>query len=73
MKQASDNRDITDFKEAVQVLAKALPELTYDQLEKECRKRSYKIFLIALVGGNLNLEYTLMLTAASRKRIMVTQ
>jgi hypothetical protein len=49
VEQASNERDITDFKEAVQVLAKACPELTYPQLEKEFRKRDFNIYLVALV------------------------
>jgi hypothetical protein len=49
VEQASNERDITDFKEAVQVLVKACPELTYPQLEKEFRKRDFNIYLVALV------------------------
>lgn len=49
LKQASDERDITDFKEAVQILSKAAPDYTYPRLEKEFRKRGYNIFLIAMV------------------------
>jgi hypothetical protein len=50
VKQASDERDITDFKEAVQVLVKACPELTYPKLEKEFRKRDFNVYLVALVS-----------------------
>ena len=50
VKQASDELDIADFKEAVQVLVKACPELTYPKLEKEFRKRNMDIYLIALVS-----------------------
>jgi hypothetical protein len=50
IKQASDERDISDFKEAVQVLVKACPEMTYPKLEKECRKRDFNVYLIALVS-----------------------
>src|ERR1700733_14770185 len=49
LKQASNERDIADFKEAVQVLVKACPELTYPKLEKEFRKRDLNIYLVALV------------------------
>jgi hypothetical protein len=67
MKQASDGREIGEFKEvsavhvkssdsvtklpnsqAVQILSKAMPELTYPQLEKECRARKLKVYLIAM-------------------------
>jgi hypothetical protein len=50
VKQASNERDITDFKEAVQVLVKACPELTYPKLEKEFRKRDFNVYLVALVS-----------------------
>jgi hypothetical protein len=50
LKQASDDRDITDFKDAVQVLVKACPETTYPKLEKEFRKRDLNVYLIALVS-----------------------
>lgn len=51
LEQASEERDITDFKEAVQILAKAAPAYTYPDLEKEFRKRGFKVFLIAMVGS----------------------
>lgn len=50
LKYASAERDITDFKEAVQVLIKARPEMTYPQLEQEFRKRDLNVYLIALVS-----------------------
>jgi hypothetical protein len=50
LKQASDERDIDDFKEALQILSKAVPAYTYPELEKEFRKREFKIYLIAMVG-----------------------
>jgi hypothetical protein len=49
LEQASNECDIADFKEAVQVLVKACPELTYPKLEKEFRKRDLNIYLVALV------------------------
>ena len=49
--QASEERDITDFKEAVQILSKAIPEMTYVDLEKECRKREFTVYLIATVSA----------------------
>jgi hypothetical protein len=48
LKQASDERDIGDFKEAVQILSKACPDYTYPKLEKEFRARNYSIYLIAM-------------------------
>ncbi|KIY02853.1 uncharacterized protein Z520_01318 [Fonsecaea multimorphosa CBS 102226] len=48
LKQASDERDIGDFKEALQILSKAAPEYTYPMLEKEFRKRGFSIYLIAM-------------------------
>jgi hypothetical protein len=47
--EASDERDIPDFKDALQVLVKACPELTYPKLEKEFRDRGFAVYLIALV------------------------
>ncbi|KAK4945981.1 hypothetical protein LTR10_014783 [Elasticomyces elasticus] len=48
LKEASDERDITDFKEAVQILSKTAPDYTYPRLEKEFRKRGYNVYLIAM-------------------------
>ena len=48
LKAASDDRDITDFKDAVQVIVKACPEMSYPQLEKEFRHRGFGVYLIAL-------------------------
>jgi len=51
LKDASEEREIADFKEAVQILTKAAPAYTYPELEKEFRKRGFKVFLIAMVGS----------------------
>lgn len=72
LERASDEVDIGDFREAIEVLAKALDgKLSYIDLEKECRKRKYSIHLIALkkdvpvaftnvdVEGNVGKTYTL--------------
>ena len=48
LKQASDERDIGDFKEALQILSKACPDYTYPQLEKEFRTRKFSIYMIAM-------------------------
>jgi hypothetical protein len=48
LQQASDDRDIGDFKEAVQILSKACPDYTYPKLEKEFRARDFSIYLIAM-------------------------
>ncbi|KAH0845541.1 putative zinc knuckle transcription factor (CnjB) [Fonsecaea pedrosoi] len=48
LKEASDDRDIVDFKEALQILSKAAPGYTYPMLEKEFRKRGFNIYLIAM-------------------------
>ncbi|ETI25215.1 hypothetical protein G647_04588 [Cladophialophora carrionii CBS 160.54] len=48
LQQASEERDIGDFKEAVQILSKACPDYTYPQLEKEFRAREFSIYLIAM-------------------------
>ena len=62
VKQASDERDIHDFKEAVQVLVKACPEMTYPELEKEFRKRNFNVYLIALVSLTISNLTTSSLT-----------
>ena|SRR2546423_7524126 len=49
-KQASDEYDITDFKEALQVLIKACPDMTYTKLEKDFRNRGLNVYLIGLVS-----------------------
>ncbi len=49
LKEASEERDIGDFKDAIQILSKAAPDYTFPRLEKEFRKRGYNIFLIAMV------------------------
>ena len=48
IKEASDDLEVGDFKDAVRALSKAVPEMTYPQLEKELRKRDLSIYLIAL-------------------------
>jgi hypothetical protein len=48
LQQASEERDIGDFKEAVQILSKACPDYTYPKLEKEFRAREFSIYLIAM-------------------------
>jgi hypothetical protein len=46
--QASEERDIGDFKDAVQILSKACPDYTYAKLEKEFRSRGFSIYMIAM-------------------------
>jgi len=48
LKDASDDFDAADAREAINILAKANPNVTYLQVEKELRKRGLKIFLIGL-------------------------
>lgn len=48
IKEASDDLDVGDFKEAVKILSKTVPEMTYPRLEKELRKRDLNIHLIGL-------------------------
>ena len=74
IKQASHERDITDFKEAVQVLVKACPELTYPELEKEFRKRDFNVYLVALVRlAYSKLYYQLAnMSLPTRRKIMET-
>lgn len=46
--QASEERDLDDFKDAVKILSKASPEITYVELEQEFRKRGFSVYLIGL-------------------------
>jgi hypothetical protein len=46
--QASDERDLDDFKDAVKMLSKADPNITYVDMEKEFRTREFKVYLIGL-------------------------
>lgn len=48
MREASDERDIGDFKEALKILSKANPDITYLDIEDECRKRELDIYLVGL-------------------------
>jgi len=48
MKEAADERDVGDFKEALKILSKANPKLTYVDIEAECRRRDLDIHLIGL-------------------------
>lgn len=72
LEAASQDIDIGDFRDAVEVLAKALDgNLSYADLEKECRKRRFNIYLIALkkdvalaytnvdLAGNVGKTYTI--------------
>lgn len=82
LKEASDEIEVGDFREAVQVLAKALNgNLSYGQLEKECRKRKFNIHVIGLkkevakaytnvdLEGNIGRTYTVgYFTSASCPR-----
>lgn len=78
LKEASDDIEIGDFREAVEVLAKALDgNLSYVDLEKECRKKDFNIYLIALKkdvaiaytnvdpAGNIGKTYTLAYYASA--------
>jgi hypothetical protein len=67
LKEASDEKDIGDFKEGVQVLSKTAPDYTYPRLEKEFRKRGYKIYLIAMVRSSIAVSSQYMLTSVQEK------
>ncbi|RMZ84299.1 hypothetical protein DV738_g719, partial [Chaetothyriales sp. CBS 135597] len=49
LKKASDEKDLDDFRDGVKILSKAVPTLTYVDMEKEFRKRGFKVYLIGLV------------------------
>lgn len=49
IKKASDERDIDDFREALQVYSKACPDATIQDIEKKMREEKLRIYIIALV------------------------
>lgn len=59
MKVASDERDLDDFKEALEKYLKAVPDSTYVQLEGAFRGQNFNVFLIA-VEKELTSTYTNM-------------
>jgi len=59
MKQAVAERDLDDFKEAVEMYAKACPDVTYVQLEEAFRTQKVAIWLIA-IEKELSATYTNM-------------
>lgn len=48
LQEASDDLDVDDFKDAVKILQKAKPAMTYPELERGLRKRGMDMYLIAL-------------------------
>lgn len=48
IKQASNEVDMDDFKEAIQALQKACPKMTYVDLEKQLRAQNNRFYLIGL-------------------------
>ena len=46
--QASEEREISDFKDALKILSKVCPDYTYVQLEKEFRAKNFSIYMIAM-------------------------
>lgn len=48
LEQASEEKDLDDFKDAVKILHKAVPAYTYQDLEKKFRERKFKVYLIAM-------------------------
>lgn len=48
IKEASNEREVSDFKDALKILSKAEPSLTYVDVEKELRSRKLAFYLIGL-------------------------
>ncbi|KAJ5640671.1 hypothetical protein N7528_000296 [Penicillium herquei] len=48
MKAASDERDLQDFRDALQVYSKSKPLATYVDIEKKMREEKFNIYLIAM-------------------------
>ncbi|PGH20720.1 hypothetical protein AJ80_03480 [Polytolypa hystricis UAMH7299] len=58
LKKASDERDISDFREAIKVYSKAAPIATFVDIEKKLREENLGVYLIALekeIGDCLSL------------------
>ena len=71
IKDGSDNRDLDDFKDAVKILTKAAPTYTYQDLEKEFRKRGFKIYIIAMEKNLLDTWTNVDLQGAIGKKYAV--
>ncbi|KAJ0414352.1 hypothetical protein BJY00DRAFT_33021 [Aspergillus carlsbadensis] len=48
MKKASTERDLEDFREALKIYTKAVPDASFVDIEKKMRQESFNIYLIAL-------------------------
>ncbi|RDW62719.1 hypothetical protein BP5796_11021 [Coleophoma crateriformis] len=80
LKQAAEDSDMDDVKAAAQQYLKALPDVTYVQLEKAFRGQNMGVFLIALqreiadvytnmdLQGNLDKKYTVTWRSSSKPR-----
>ena len=51
--KADEDRDLDDFRHALKVYCKAIPQATYAELEKAFRKNDFNIYLIATVCETL--------------------
>ncbi|KAJ5781731.1 transcriptional regulator family: Zinc finger CCHC-type [Penicillium psychrosexuale] len=48
MKKASDERDLDDFREALKIYSKAVPNATWADIEKKMREDNFNIYIIAM-------------------------
>lgn len=78
LQNASDEADIGDFKDGILMLSKAAPDLTYADIERECRRRKFAVYLIGLekevspvftnvdLQGKLDKKYTISYFLSSK-------
>ncbi|MCJ1371150.1 hypothetical protein MMC20_002365 [Loxospora ochrophaea] len=60
LKAADTERDLDDFRDAVKVYSKAVPDTTYEQLERSFRQNDFSVYLIAYAKDDEKDTYTLV-------------
>ncbi|KAI9673629.1 MAG: hypothetical protein M1817_002266 [Caeruleum heppii] len=58
LKKADKEKELDDFREAMRVYCKAVPDTTFVDLEKAFRRQDFKTFLIAVWCGNKEKQTT---------------
>ncbi|KAJ6171287.1 Zinc knuckle CX2CX4HX4C [Penicillium chermesinum] len=56
MKKASDVNDLDDFREAVKMYSKAVPDATWVDIEKKLREGKLRYYLIALIHDTMDVN-----------------
>lgn len=50
LKQASDERDLADFREGLNIYSKAVPQATFVDIENKLRETNLNVYLIGMVS-----------------------